>query len=464
MGKANPLPVVPFTHRIREDGEIFSSEEGRDTSSDTTPLASVAGSVRMRSTDSDRSVRATPKKARDASPPPQDDLWVVVKNLSQQSAAQQAELDALSNTIALQQKATANLEKILSNLEKVIKNMASQIKSTNYGYQAKLRPCSRLNHIPPLYSRSNPGSPDGACLQDRPPYHKTRCSIPHNGPRRPITKHHPAPRAPKQANPLAYSAKLPTSPSRPDSTNSPTSTTITADPRSQCCQHQQQTSCYPPYRQEHQALGHLRDLHHLIQILLYCPWIRCHPASAIYDAVDCLKCPTALLQFCDIALDDGPLRPASSTGITDMAISAPDTTTKRGSTAARSKKAASIKRGDSLAAPISNSVIGPEKEDASLLKRKRARKDGGVPTQRKRTCKVATQPVVEELVILEERLEVKEEENKDIGSTSAVRRPYRTSKKPANTLATAGDTMPTEDGLKAMAYIVSSLRIASRPV
>ncbi|KAH6574876.1 hypothetical protein BASA62_002241 [Batrachochytrium salamandrivorans] len=54
-------------------------------------------------------------------------------------------------------------------------------------------------------------------------------------------KHHPAPRAPKQANPLAYSAKLPTSPSRPASTNSPTSTTITADPRSQCCQYQQQT-------------------------------------------------------------------------------------------------------------------------------------------------------------------------------------------------------------------------------
>ncbi|KAH6595751.1 hypothetical protein BASA50_005587 [Batrachochytrium salamandrivorans] len=46
---------------------------------------------------------------------------------------------------------------------------------------------SRLNHLPPLHSRSNPGSPDGACLQDRPPYHKTRCSIPHNGPRRPTT-------------------------------------------------------------------------------------------------------------------------------------------------------------------------------------------------------------------------------------------------------------------------------------
>ncbi|KAH9245208.1 hypothetical protein BASA81_017327 [Batrachochytrium salamandrivorans] len=28
-----------------------------------------------------------------------------------------------------------------------------------------------------VLSRSNPGSPDGACLQDRPPHHKTRCSI-----------------------------------------------------------------------------------------------------------------------------------------------------------------------------------------------------------------------------------------------------------------------------------------------
>ncbi|KAH6580826.1 hypothetical protein BASA61_009385 [Batrachochytrium salamandrivorans] len=122
-GKANPLPVVLSLTVSARMVRSFSSEEGRDTSSDTTPLASVAGSVRMRSTDSDRSVRATPKKARDASPPPQDDLWVVVKNLSQQVAAQQAEMDALRNTIALQQKATANLEKILS-------NMASQAAST----------------------------------------------------------------------------------------------------------------------------------------------------------------------------------------------------------------------------------------------------------------------------------------------------------------------------------------------
>ncbi|KAH9265067.1 hypothetical protein BASA83_011392 [Batrachochytrium salamandrivorans] len=104
-GKGKPAPSGAFTHRIREDGEIFSGEEGRETSSDTTPLASVAGSVRMRSTDSDRSVRATPKKARDASPPPQDDLWVV--------------------------KATANLEKILS-------NMASQAASTSEATQTAL--------------------------------------------------------------------------------------------------------------------------------------------------------------------------------------------------------------------------------------------------------------------------------------------------------------------------------------
>ncbi|KAH9276865.1 hypothetical protein BASA83_000376 [Batrachochytrium salamandrivorans] len=145
-GKGKPAPSGAFTHRIREDGEIFSGEEGRETSSDTTPLASVAGSVRMRSTDSDRSVRATPKKARDASPPPQDDLWVVVKNLSQQVAAQQAEMDALRNTIALQQKATANLEKILS-------NMASQAASTSEATQAALAAILARLEVGPVASQ-----------------------------------------------------------------------------------------------------------------------------------------------------------------------------------------------------------------------------------------------------------------------------------------------------------------------
>ncbi|KAH6571103.1 hypothetical protein BASA60_007332 [Batrachochytrium salamandrivorans] len=395
----------------------------------------------MRSTDSDRSVRATPKKARDASPPPQDDLWVVVKNLSQQVCCSAGRDGCFAQHYCSPAEGNSQPGENPQQLGESHKNMAA-VKSTSEATQTALAAIlARLEVgpvVPQVVVQDNdypPLPPTGATpkrktMATKPNYGLAAVSItylrsilaPILGHQmehvskidRRTTKH--APRAPKQANPLAYSAKLPTSPSRPDSTNSPTSTTITADPRSQCCQHQQQTSCYPPYRQEHQALGHLRDLHHLIQILLYCPWIRCHPASAIYDAVDCLKCPTALLQFCDIALDDGPLRPASSTGITDMAISAPDTTTKRGSTAARSKKAASIKRGDSSTAPISNSAIGSRKK-------------------------------------------TREEEDKQIGSTSAVRRPYRTSKKPANTLATAGDTMPTEDELKVMTYIASSLRM-----
>ncbi|KAH9271455.1 hypothetical protein BASA83_006298 [Batrachochytrium salamandrivorans] len=150
-GKGKPAPSGAFTHRIREDGEVFSSEEGRDTSSDTTPLASVAGSVRMRSTDSDRSVRATPKKARDASPPPQDDLWVVVKNLSQQFAAQQTELATLSNAFALQQKTIADLEKINRDLEKVLSNMASQAASTSEATQAALAAILARLEVGPVF-------------------------------------------------------------------------------------------------------------------------------------------------------------------------------------------------------------------------------------------------------------------------------------------------------------------------
>ncbi|KAH9247855.1 hypothetical protein BASA81_014538 [Batrachochytrium salamandrivorans] len=288
--KANPLPVVPsltvFVRMVK-----FSGEEGRETSSDIT-LASVAGSVRMRSTDSDRSVRATPKKARDASPPPQDDLWVVVKNLSQQVAAQQAEwmlcatlllsskrqqptwrkslaiwqvrqrqptvatkpnpttttatattttttttdqpskntrfADAVKKQPTHQQlverqpdfrKAGAAAWLALKRETSVPAHSAPKVELSSglrliyasgfpmqslviferpcrepasvpvqyeifAGYPVRtitiyhildIRPCSRLDHLPPLHSRSNPGSPDGACLQDRSPYHKTRC-------------------------------------------------------------------------------------------------------------------------------------------------------------------------------------------------------------------------------------------------------------------------------------------------
>ncbi|KAH9259500.1 hypothetical protein BASA82_001256 [Batrachochytrium salamandrivorans] len=130
-GKANPLPVVLSLTVSARMVRSFPVRKVAIPPQTTTPLASVAGSVRMRSTDSDRSVRATPKKARDASPPPQDDLWVVVKNLSQQFAAQQTELATLSNAFALQQKTIADLEKINRDLEKVLSNMASQMTSTS---------------------------------------------------------------------------------------------------------------------------------------------------------------------------------------------------------------------------------------------------------------------------------------------------------------------------------------------
>ncbi|KAH9246739.1 hypothetical protein BASA81_015703 [Batrachochytrium salamandrivorans] len=78
----------------------------------------------------------------------EDDLWVVVKNLSQQVAAQQAEMDALRNTIAFQQKATANLEKVLS-------NMASQAASTSEATQAALAAIlARLEVKPTPFARA----------------------------------------------------------------------------------------------------------------------------------------------------------------------------------------------------------------------------------------------------------------------------------------------------------------------
>ncbi|KAH9270890.1 hypothetical protein BASA83_006843, partial [Batrachochytrium salamandrivorans] len=81
-GKGKPAPSGAFTHRIREDGEVFSSEEGRVPPQILLPLPPWPGLFACDRLTAIRSVRATPKKARDASPPPQDDLWVVVKNLS----------------------------------------------------------------------------------------------------------------------------------------------------------------------------------------------------------------------------------------------------------------------------------------------------------------------------------------------------------------------------------------------
>ncbi|KAH9275290.1 hypothetical protein BASA83_002057 [Batrachochytrium salamandrivorans] len=118
-GKANPLPVVPsLTVSARMVKSFLRSLGSCDT-----------------------------EKARDASPPPQDDLWVVVKNLSQQVAAQQAELDAMRNALALQQKATANLEKILG-------NMTSQMTSTSEATQTAL--AAILTRLETVATKPNP--------------------------------------------------------------------------------------------------------------------------------------------------------------------------------------------------------------------------------------------------------------------------------------------------------------------
>ncbi|KAH6563167.1 hypothetical protein BASA62_008727 [Batrachochytrium salamandrivorans] len=181
-------------------------------------------------------------------------------------------------------------------------------------------------------------------------------------------------------------------------------------------------------------------------------------ASAISDAVDYLECPTALLQLCDIALDDGPLRPAwplQGASMEHFSMSIP---LIRNITPAPAPSAAMV-------------TSAPAASTKRRIDRFQIQK--GCKYQARRlvnstdlsfchwVCKVVTHPVLEKSTVLKDRLEAKEEgkEDKQIGSTSAVRRPYRTSKKPANPLATAGDTMPTDDELKVMAYIASSLRI-----
>ncbi|KAH6572054.1 hypothetical protein BASA60_006825 [Batrachochytrium salamandrivorans] len=135
--------------------------------------------------------------------------------------------------------------------------------------------------LPPLHSRSNPGSPDGACLQDRPPYHKTRCSIPHNGPRRPTTQTSSSASSAKASKPTGVFGKT---------TDIAVQTSLDQQPHlhhyhGRSSQSMLPTSatnaCYPPHRQEHQALGHLRDLHHFIKFRFTVPGFDViqHPAT-----------------------------------------------------------------------------------------------------------------------------------------------------------------------------------------
>ncbi|KAH9271220.1 hypothetical protein BASA83_006540 [Batrachochytrium salamandrivorans] len=114
---------------------------------------------------------------------------------------------------------------------------------------------SRLDIIPPLHSRSNPGSPDGACLQDRPPpttKHgaRFRITVPEDRQRNIIQRlEHQSKQTHwriRQTTDIAAQTSLDQQPhlhhyhGRSSQSMLPISAT---------------TSCYPPYRQEHQALG-----------------------------------------------------------------------------------------------------------------------------------------------------------------------------------------------------------------
>ncbi|KAH6596880.1 hypothetical protein BASA61_003319 [Batrachochytrium salamandrivorans] len=247
----------------------------------------------MQSADSDRSFVRHLKKARDASPPPQDDPQtragpvvpqVVVPNDKDYPPLPQTGANSKRKTTttkpgfhycyyyywpALQEHQFADTVKKRLTHQQLVERQPDFCKADAAAWLALRRDTLIPAHSAPKVELSS-GIPDSSMQVDS-PYAKPgdlrkamkgarirtsamehvskidrrttkhgarfRITVPEDRQR----KHHPAPRAPKQANPLAYSAKLPTSPSRPASTNSPTSTTITADPRSQCCQHQQQT-------------------------------------------------------------------------------------------------------------------------------------------------------------------------------------------------------------------------------
>ncbi|KAH9271296.1 hypothetical protein BASA83_006625 [Batrachochytrium salamandrivorans] len=156
-----------------------------------------------------------------------------------------------------------------------------------------IRPCT-VSITTSVLSRSNPGSPDGACLQDRPPHHKTRCSISHNGPRRPTTQHHPASSA-KASKPTGVFGKTTDIAVRPASTNAPPPPLSRQILAVNVANISNKRTCYPPYRQEQPGSGPSQRPASLHLISLYCPWIRCHPASQPRD-LDAEESPSDILE------------------------------------------------------------------------------------------------------------------------------------------------------------------------
>ncbi|KAH9266410.1 hypothetical protein BASA84_001146 [Batrachochytrium salamandrivorans] len=157
-GKANPLPVVLSLTVSARMVRSFPVRKVAIPPRTLLPLPPWPGLFACdRLTAIDLFVRH--QKRRAMHPPPQDDLWVVVKNLSQQFAAQQTELATLSNAFALQQKTIADLEKINRDLEKVLSNMASQMR----------RPPSKDTRFADAVKN---GPPINSWLNDQPDFRK----------------------------------------------------------------------------------------------------------------------------------------------------------------------------------------------------------------------------------------------------------------------------------------------------
>ncbi|KAH6566433.1 hypothetical protein BASA62_006684 [Batrachochytrium salamandrivorans] len=148
---------------------------------------------------------------------------------------------------------------------------------------ADVEMCFRLDHIPPLHSRSNPGSPDGACLQDRPPYHKTRCSIPHNGPLKTDNETSSSASSAKASKPTGVFGKT---------TDIAVQTSLDQQPHLHHYHGRSSQSMLPTSATNvllsaissgTPGSGPSQRPASLHQISLYCPWIRCHPASSHWD-------------------------------------------------------------------------------------------------------------------------------------------------------------------------------------
>ncbi|KAH9263601.1 hypothetical protein BASA83_012984 [Batrachochytrium salamandrivorans] len=145
---------------------------------------------------------------------------------------------------------------------------------------ADVEMCFRLNHLPPLHSRSNSGSPDGACLQDRPPHHKYGArfciTVPEDRQRN-IIQH--LERQSKQTHwriRQNYRHRRPDQP-RPTAPPPPLSRQILAV---NVANISNKTSCYPQHLSGTPGSGPSQRPASPHLNFAYCPWIRCHPASS----------------------------------------------------------------------------------------------------------------------------------------------------------------------------------------